>query len=405
MSDVVAQPRNGLGKRVLGTLALLAGSIVLAIIALEVGLRVAGISFPVFETYDPVRGSALRPGKSGWYRKEGTAFVEVNSAGYRDVEQTLEKPPNTFRIAVIGDSFVEARQVDLADTFWKRLEQSLASCPYLESELQVLGFGLGGHGTAQQLLTLRTDVLDYAPDLVLLAFFAGNDVSDNSNRLMSGRGRKGRPFFVLDGQDLALDNSFTELNLTTVRQRVLLWGVHYSRILEVVNQFRRVREVENFQARHDGAEGLPRFGLNNNVFIDPPDERWQEAWVLTERLLAEMNMEAAAGGSEFAVVSLSQGPQVHPDPAVRSEFAESLGVDDLFFSEHRLEEMGERQGFPVITLAQSMQARATDEQLFLHGFDNTVLGWGHWNADGHRVAADILSDALCESQLVSPPES
>ena len=42
---------------------------------------------------------------------------------------------------------------------------------------------MSNYGTAQELLTLRQCVWRYDPDLVLLAFFTGNDVWDNSRAL------------------------------------------------------------------------------------------------------------------------------------------------------------------------------------------------------------------------------
>ena len=91
-------------------------SIVIAIALFEIGLRIAGVSNPIFDDYDPVRGVRLRPGKEGWYRKEGLAYLSINSMGYRDLEHPQKKPPRSFRIAVLGDSFTEARQVPRENT-------------------------------------------------------------------------------------------------------------------------------------------------------------------------------------------------------------------------------------------------------------------------------------------------
>src|SRR5262245_27338096 len=97
----------------------------------EVGLRVLGVTYPVFDAYDRDRAIALKQGKVGWYYVEGEAYAKINSLGYRDVEHTTAKPARVFRIAVLGDSFTEARQVDIAATFWKRLETRLQNRPEL----------------------------------------------------------------------------------------------------------------------------------------------------------------------------------------------------------------------------------------------------------------------------------
>ena len=37
------------------------------------------------------------------------------------------------------------------------------------------------------------------------------------------------------------------------------------------------------------------------------------------------------------------------------------------------------------------------QEIFLHGFANTVMGEGHWNLDGHKIASQIISKEMCES--------
>ena len=78
---------------------------------MEIGLRIAGVSYPSFFTADEYRGVALRPGAEGWWLQEGEAYIRINSAGLRDRERTKVKPANTVRVAVLGDSYAAAFQV------------------------------------------------------------------------------------------------------------------------------------------------------------------------------------------------------------------------------------------------------------------------------------------------------
>src|SRR5262245_3589970 len=79
----------------------------------EVALRVGGFSATHFYVRDPEVGAALRPNAEGWWTREGRAYIRINSQGLRDREHTKRKPANTLRIAVLGDSFAEALQVDM----------------------------------------------------------------------------------------------------------------------------------------------------------------------------------------------------------------------------------------------------------------------------------------------------
>lgn len=182
------------------------GGLFIGLLVCEIGPRVVGFSHPrVFSMPDRYRGVALRPNAEGWWREEGNAYVRINSSGLRDREHAKQKPANTFRIAVLGDSFAEARQVPIEDTFWAILEKKLQGCPGVAGkQVEVLNFGVSGYGTAQELITLRREVWDYSPDLVLLAVTLGNDIRDNS-RTLSQDGP--RPFFVYRGDKLVLDDS------------------------------------------------------------------------------------------------------------------------------------------------------------------------------------------------------
>src|SRR5690242_412085 len=109
--------RPQLLRRVLGNIVLVALSIVVGLGLVELGLRIAGISYPDFYTYDPKIGSVHAPNMEGWQTLEGHAYVSINSDGLRDREHTIAKPKDTLRIAVLGDSFTEAVQVAMEDTF------------------------------------------------------------------------------------------------------------------------------------------------------------------------------------------------------------------------------------------------------------------------------------------------
>ena len=171
-------------KRWPAKLLLVCLSIIFALVIAEVGLRIAGYSNPYFYTFEEQTGWMHRPGVAGWYRKEGEAYVSVNSAGLRAREHAKQKGANTFRIAVLGDSFAEALQVPLEQTFWYLLEGKLASCPALSGrQVEVINFGVSNYGTAQEMLALRSRVWEYAPDLVVLAFTPVNDVRNNSRAL------------------------------------------------------------------------------------------------------------------------------------------------------------------------------------------------------------------------------
>jgi hypothetical protein len=42
-----------------------------------------------------------------------------------------------------------------------------------------------------------------------------------------------------------------------------------------------------------------------------------------------------------------------------------------------------------------MQRLAEERGTYFHGFEERGMGRGHWNAEGHRAAAELIAEALC----------
>jgi lysophospholipase L1-like esterase len=339
--------------------------------------------------------------------------VEVNRDGFRGAPRRLAKPPDVWRVAVLGDSMTEALQVDLAETFPAVLERRLARCPALPPgvrDVEVLNFGVSGYGTAQELLTLRHQALAWAPDLVLLAFYTGNDVRNNLEALERD---PGRPYFRLgDDGALTLDDTFRRRGgLAALRGGpAAQWLLAHSRLAQLGKA--AVRGAEERRAaeaarRRAPEEPLAELGLDNAVYAPPATAAWREAWRVTEALIAATAAEARSAGADFALVTLTNGIQVHPDPRARRRFAARLGLDDLTYPERRLTSFARRRGIPALALVGPLERLARERGVSLHGFGTAPAGpgtgapdvghWnrGHWNAAGHRAAGAAIASWLC----------
>lgn len=373
---------------------LLIAGLAVGLALVEGYLRIAQVSFPLPYTTDPHCGTRLQPGFRGWFHKEGHAYVEVNTWGFRDVEWSADKPEDVFRIAVLGDSYAEALQVMREETFWSIMETELQRAGVVgEQRVEVLNFGVSGFGTAQELLTLRNHAWQFDPDAVLLLFVPGNDVRNNSKRLEP---YQLKPFFVPRNGDLVPDFSFRQhpdyLKAQSRSTRAKVWLINRSRLLQLLNEIKH--RMSYGRNSSETAAGEP--GLDDCVYWEPEDDSWKEAWDITERILMEMHQETRQRGALFVVAMATSGSQVDPDPAVRQAYQDRLGVEDLFYPERRIERLGTRCGFPVVSLARPMREHAEEHRVYLHGFENTRLGTGHWNVEGHAVAGRVLAERLKE---------
>jgi hypothetical protein len=95
-------------KRILKRLSILAISTLVALLITEGISRVLPWR-PVLpiSAYDSKIGFRHRPGMSGTWTLENPGKFTINAYGFRDVEWKLQKEKK-YRVAVLGDSFVDA---------------------------------------------------------------------------------------------------------------------------------------------------------------------------------------------------------------------------------------------------------------------------------------------------------
>ena len=171
---------------------LIVSAVVLAVglLGAELYLRHAGM-FPVSDS----RFASMFVDKVGFVFKPGDTVKltngldfwvseKVNSLGFIDAEPALPKPADTFRILLVGDSFVEAAQVPIAQKLQTLLAADL-NRRFADRKFDAVALGFSGTGQANQLPFYERN-RDLKPDLVIL-LFVSNDFANNSPVLESLR--------------------------------------------------------------------------------------------------------------------------------------------------------------------------------------------------------------------------
>lgn len=154
-------------------LGLSAASVTLLVLVLELAFRMASVSVGTVQiNRETVRRSdnprllfELRPGAVARAEVE----YRINSWGLRGPATTREKPAGVRRIAVLGDSIAFGYWVAESDGFPRQLESMLAG-RLPGQRIEVLGFGVPGYNLDQEIETLRSKVLAFSPDVVVVAF-------------------------------------------------------------------------------------------------------------------------------------------------------------------------------------------------------------------------------------------
>lgn len=143
-------PASPLKKVILGGILVLFG-LVLSLAAIEVGYRM----LMKFRTPPPV-----------WNDRPRFYFQAEKASTLQDYHYAVTKPENTFRMAVVGDSFSFAPFMQFTDSFPKKIEQMLR---LNDSPLraEVINYGVPAYSSSHEVEEVRKALAEGA-DLVLL---------------------------------------------------------------------------------------------------------------------------------------------------------------------------------------------------------------------------------------------
>jgi len=148
--------------------------------------------------YDPLLGFRGIPGlRVERFDAEGAYPFELNAQGFRGRSLPAgPAPEGTLRIVFLGDSFLVGEGVRAEALLTSRLEMDLSARGF---DAEVYNLSAIDYGTTQQLMLLDEYGPRIHPDVVVLAFFTGNDVINNAlelaGRSIVSRGDPLRPWW------------------------------------------------------------------------------------------------------------------------------------------------------------------------------------------------------------------
>lgn len=168
-----------------GSWLLLVASSLVSFGMLEAAMRVVEVRRAGQPPPKPLPLPILEPIPAGGYRLKPNLDVETvvggrvirirtNQHGMRWRDVPIARPPSMQRIAVLGDSFAFGCWSDsIEDSLVGVFERNISP-----QRWQVLNFGVGGYGPADQARQMEDTVLRFSPDFAVLVFYAGNDFRD-----------------------------------------------------------------------------------------------------------------------------------------------------------------------------------------------------------------------------------
>lgn len=172
------RPEGGQWLAVITT-AVLAGILTLQILPADAGSGVERFSQDMFcgpsdlldaEPYVPLREPTAEPHRQNFFAEGVPMYIEfINSHGIRDDPFEAEKPENTTRILVLGDSHTFGLGLNASQRYTEKTERALNE--RFERRIQVINAGQNGAGMKDYYLYLLNHGIAYDPDIVVVAFY------------------------------------------------------------------------------------------------------------------------------------------------------------------------------------------------------------------------------------------
>ena len=365
----------------------------------------AGQTLETLERFHAQAGRLLKPNLEVRWTNHLDFWTasRTNSLGFLDREPvSAERAAASCRIAFLGDSYVEAREVAIADKLHVRLE-ALAARELPALNVATSAFGFGGTGQIAQLPYYDEFARRLRPHLLALVF-VHNDFMDNSpllSALQKGLDPDRPPFAAgarnADGTIILRppDPDWLEHALPRLPPQPKPW---YARALKPLS---RVSYFAKWLHMKAGVLSPPRD-------FDPQPAAWAE--LLGRRPGCEALLDNRLLIGKHGVNSLFQREDLPPFFEKELEFTafaldrfkertDRGGSRLVILSTHRmggagspafdrLQDMAEARGIPVIDHY---------DYILRKGADPNEMYWphdGHWTPAGHQWAAEAVHEWL-----------
>ena len=371
-------------KYLISRLLIALASILVALLLLEVAVRlILPVSdSPRYQWYSDDQTYRFAPNQTGQWVKGLDGYVNatyrINSQGWNaPFDYVPEKSPDVTRIAIIGDSFVEALQVDYPNSFMSVLEHTLEE--ETAAEFEVYSFGQSGAPLSQYLHLMRQITPRYHPDIVIIVLVA-NDFYESITTFAY------KPYF--QQYQVNMLNQITE----TVPQNA---GTNTGPVFDFLRRVALVRlMVRNLDI--NSVDQLKfRLGLQEtsvpNSLDSPPPLQDDITTAVSYSFQAYQNLAETEGTRLLLVANVIPG--IFYDPSE----PKTVGIQEGYLYNELVNQVASDMNIPLVDLTVPFEEafRANQQVLCF------CPGDGHWNERGHRVVGQEIVDYLLSREWVA----
>ena len=357
-----------------------------------------------FYLYDEKCGWINTPNNEGTFRgfhyprAEFRNRIVTNSSGFRSSSE-YKYEPDKLRIAMLGDSFLQALQVKEEEILSTVIERTLSQKGLAT---KVYNFGVSSTGTIHQYGLFFEKALKIKPNIVIILFFS-NDLIDNSP-YYEHESLKLIPDYTIEDDGRVIVNDFGE----KPGQYLIKYTFSPPEKRGILE--RGIKKLDNFTKSHRAFLFLrflvelfrnellpiydydPTFDIYKKKYIKP----LRESFYVTVKLLEQLNDYCKNEAIEFIVVLIPSREQVNKKEWDRYVYLRrNILIESAFDANTPLDKIKkvlQHKGIKVVDLRTNFIRLSRTESLYCH-YDR------HFNQKGQQRAGEIISEFLLNKIL------
>jgi len=352
--------------------------------------------------FDKRMGIRLNPNNEGIYRGYSYPRAEfrikhaINSSGFKS-QREFGVDEDKIRIALLGDSFVKAFQVNEKDSLVKELERNLGN---RDIQARVYNFGHFDYGTISEYRLFFDEVLKIKPHVVILSFFR-NDLINNSPYYLQWMpaviprytiSQQGKVNILDFKKEDDQERKYVTYNYKDKRHK-------FKRELAIVEAMERlsaripflmsIRYINYLWKQYFGV--VVKYDIEYDVYKKKYSPVLNESVYVTRQLIQEINQYCTDHNIKFSVVLMPAIEQVSPKVWHRYVHARRMIMDKKDFDTGRpnniLAQLLKTDGIPTLNMVPIFRKLDNvSSYYFLYDL--------HFNELGNAKAAEILEEFL-----------
>ena len=317
------------------------------------------------------------PGEQGETRRADGVPIPyaINAQGWNSGRESYQRDrrDGVERIAIIGDSYVEALAVPFDQSMAEKLEERLVAAG---RNSEIFRFGISGAPLSQYLYMYEKEIVQYQPDTVIV-LLVHNDF------LESFLHKPGR--YTSSFMKLVIENGSVIKETIPVSYEQSMASLLYKSAVFRYFHYQKKIGLGFFKRLIFGS----RKKFQANIDVNKLENRWSDIEVTTRYLFKRFADIARDNGTDLLFVMDPHRQAIYDG----IEATDAGGVAKL----NRLARaIANTLGIPFLDLT---AAFAADWQIHKRRFESPT-DW-HWNLRGHQLAAATITEFLTSSDRTS----